>query len=200
MKHFTVLLLLLLSAYSANAQFGENHAIYASSGLHAGNYFGLNSNIDYVYKEKYSFRIGYSIYIREPDSKPDDFSLGLFDALSLFNHFDQLETYQIMVGRVYKFNKRGTIRLNLSIGLGLTNSREPENWQRTNSFLFSRNYNWDYNEFQNISFIINPKIEFPLTRYAGLAISPIFQINKDRTYFGIGLESMLGLLRKRNKL
>lgn len=57
------------------------------------------------------------------------------------------------------------------------------------------NYTWDYGERHRISFIINPKIEFPFTRYWGLTVSPIVQFSKDRTYFGIGIGSMIGLLR-----
>ena len=45
--------------------------------------------------------------------------------------------------------------------------------------------------------ILNPKIEFPFSRFYGLTLSPLFQINKDRTYIGIGVGQMIGLLRKR---
>ncbi len=189
----------IISIQTINAQFGENHAIYTTTGLNFGNYFGFSMNLDYVYKEKYAFKFGYSIYIQEPDSKPDDFSLGLFDAFSLFSSFNHLETYHIMGGRIYKFNQSGTIRLNLSAGIGFTKIKEPVNWQPINSFLLSRNYTWDYREYNTISFTINPKIEFPFTRYFGMTLSPVLQINKDRTYVGIGVETMLGLLKGRNK-
>ena len=49
-----------------------------------------------------------------------------------------------------------------------------------------------------ISLIINLKIEFPLTRFYGLTISPMIQINKSRTYFGIGIVYMFGLPRETN--
>ena len=201
MKRLLSTLLLIISIHTTHAQFGENHAIYTTGGLNFGNYFGINANIDYAYQEKFSFKIGYSVYFQEPDSKPDDFSLGLFDGLSfgLVGPYNHLESYQVMAGRIYKFNPSGTIRLNMSVGLGLTKIKEPTNWQQINGSLFTRNYIWDYNEHNTISFIINPKIEFPFTRYYGLTISPILQINKDRTYFGIGVEQMIGLLRKRNK-
>ncbi len=195
------MLLFFLSIHTVSAQFSENHAIYTSGGINFGNYFGVNANIDYVYQEKYSFKVGYSLYFQQPDSKPDDFSLGLFDGFSfgLVGPFNHLESYHVMAGRIYKINSSGTIRLNMSVGLSFTKIKEPENWQQINGSLFNRNYIWDYNEYNTVSFIINPKIEFPFTRYFGLAISPVLQINKDRTYFGIGIEQMIGLLRKQRK-
>jgi hypothetical protein len=46
-----------------------------------------------------------------------------------------------------------------------------------------------------MSLIINPKIEFPLTNFIGLSVSPMIQLNKDRTYYGIGFGTMLGKLK-----
>ena len=56
---------------------------------------------------------------------------------------------------------------------------------------------WDNEKQNSVRLIINPKIEFPLTRFYGLTISPMIQINKSRTYFGIGIGYMFGLLRER---
>ena len=67
----------------------------------------------------------------------------------------------------------------------------------TNSGFLTENYTWIYNKYNTVNLIINPKIEFPFTRYFGLTISPMLQINKDRTYFGIGIGQMIGLLRSR---
>ena len=61
----------------------------------------------------------------------------------------------------------------------------------------TENYTWNYKTHNTLSLIINPKIEFPFTRFYGLTISPMLQINKDRTYVGIGIGQMIGLLRNR---
>ena len=66
-----------------------------------------------------------------------------------------------------------------------------------NDTFLTENYTWNYKKYNTLSLIINPKIEFPFTRFYGLTISPMLQINKDRTYFGIGIGHMIGLLRKR---
>ncbi len=191
---------MILSFNSIKAQFSENNAIYYSDGLNFGNYFGVDLNLNYVYKEKYSFKIGYIYDMRKPKSRPDDYSSGLAKAL-LFgteNPHDLMETYQFALGKIYNLNENGTIRFNLSLGLGYTIIKEPENWQKIeNASLIGENYTWDYKRQNTISLIINPKIEFPFTTVYGVTISPMVQINKDRTYFGIGVGQMIGILRKR---
>jgi hypothetical protein len=194
-----IIFVFLISITTVNAQFKENSTLYTSGELNFGNYIGIDLNLNYVYKEKYSFKIGYTGNIRKPKSQPDDYSSGLIGIL-LFgaaNPYDQLENYQIGVGKIYKLNPSGTIRVNISLGLGYTIINEPENWIKiTNGFL-AENYTWNYNKYQTFSLLLNPKIEFPLSRFYGLTLSPLLQINKDRTYIGMGIGHMIGLLRNR---
>ncbi|GAA3578029.1 hypothetical protein GCM10022395_28400 [Snuella lapsa] len=188
-----------MSINVANAQFDENHAIYSTGELNLGNYIGFDLNFNYIHKEKYAFKIGYTGNIRKPKSQPEDFSSGLIGVLllGLANPYDQFESYQLGLGRVYNLNTSGTIRINVSIGLGYTTIREPENWELIDKAFLTENYTWNYRKHNTVSLIINPKIEFPFTRFYGFTISPMVQINKDRTYFGIGFGQMMGLLRKR---
>ncbi len=199
MTRIITLLLFSLSINFATAQFAENNAIYSTGEFNAGNYLGLDMSLHYVYKEKYSFKIGYIGNLKKPRSQPADYSSGLTGVLlyGLANPYDQLENYQIGIGRIYKLNEKGTIRTNISFGLGFTTIREPHNWERTANSLVVENYTWDYHKYHTLSFIINPKIEFPFTRFYGLTVSPVLEINKDRIHLGIGVGQMLGLLRKR---
>lgn len=183
----------------ANAQFAENNAFYATGELNLGNYYGMDLNLNYVLKEKYSFRVGYTGNLRKPKSQPEDFTSGVTGILvgGLNTPHDQFENFGASIGRIYKINQRGTIRANLSLGVGYTLCTEPENWKKINSSTVSvtKNYSYDNVEHKAVSLIVNPKIEFPISQYFGFTISPMLQINKDRTYFGIGLGSMIGLLR-----
>ena len=111
--------------------------------------------------------------------------------------YDQFENYQIGLGKIYDLNENGTIRINLSIGIGYTTIREPENWQTNYNVLLSDNYTWNYKKRNTVSLIINPKIEFPFTKFYGLTISPMVQLNTDRIYYGIGIGQMIGLLKTR---
>ncbi|WP_372919732.1 hypothetical protein [Salegentibacter sp.] len=199
MKRIITILITLISINLANAQFNENNALYSTAELNLGNYLGFDISLNYLYQDKYSFKIGYTGNIRKPRSQPEDFTSGLKGLLfyGLANPYDQLENYHIGVGKIYNLNQSGTIRANISIGLGYTLIREPENWERLYNGFLAENYTWNYRKHNTVSLVINPKIEFPFTRFFGLTISPMLQINKDRTYLGIGIGNMLGSLRKR---
>ena len=194
-----ILAISLISFNFASAQFAENNAIYVSGELNLGNYFGTDLNLNYVFKEKYSFKLGYNGNFRKPKSQPEDFTSGVTGILviGLSNPFDVFENFGASIGRIYKINQSGTIRANLSLGVGYTIITEPENWKKIDNSIVPvfKNYSYDYVEHGKVSLIINPKIEFPFTKYFGLSISPMMQINKHRTYFGIGIGSMIGLLR-----
>ena len=200
MKQKLFLLAISLITFNfANAQFAENNAIYATGELNLGNYFGTDLNLNYVLKEKYSFKAGYNGNFRKPKSQPEDFTTGVTGILvgGANSPVDLFENFGVSIGRIYKINQSGTIRANLSLGVGYTIYTEPENWKKIDSSTVSvfKNYSYDNVEYKAVSLIVNPKIEFPITRYFGFTISPMLQINKDRTYFGIGLGSMIGLLR-----
>ena len=63
---------------TANGQFAENNFIYATSEFQVGNYIGLEFTLNYVYKGKYTYKIGYTELERKPKSQPDDYSPGFF--------------------------------------------------------------------------------------------------------------------------
>ena len=193
MREIILILLLTISYNHAKAQFSENHALYGSGEINFGNYFGIDLSVNYVFQEKYSLQLGYVGNIRNGKSIPENYRSGLF---GFINPYDQLETYKISVGKIYKLNTKGSIRANLLFGIGITNIREPTNWQRIDSGWFGYNYSWEYHKYNTLSLILNPKIEFPFTRFYGLTLSPMFQINKDRTYVGLGIGHMSGRLRK----
>jgi hypothetical protein len=200
MKRIVTILVFAISINSVNAQFSENNAIYTSGELNLGNYIGLDANLNYVYKEEYAFKFGYTINVRKAKSRPEDYSPGLARLLllGLTNPYDQLQSYHIGVGKIYKLNYSGTIRLNASVGLGYMVIREPVNWERADNGFLAENYRWEYSKYGTVGLIINPKIELPFTWIYGLTISPMVQINKDRIYYGIGFGNMIGLLRKKD--
>lgn len=206
MKHLTTLLIILTTLNIASAQFAEKHAIYFSGEVGGGNYFNIDLDLNYVFKENYSLQIGLTGNFRKAVSKPDDYFGGLIKTvffLGLAGPKDQMETYHISLGKIVNLNKSRTIRANLLFGVGHTTITEPENWKKVEGGIIDEmvtdNYTWDYEKRNGVSFIINPKIEFPVTRYWGLTVSPMVQINKDRTYYGIGVGKMIGLLKGKGK-
>lgn len=200
MKKFIFLFLLLFLSTTIKAQTGKQNFFYFSSHLQFGNYFGGELALNYVHHQKTSYKVAISGMTKKAGSTPDDFSAGFLSSLffGLGKPHDNMTTYQFAMGRIIPMNKSGTIRTNLSFGLGYTTIEEPTNWRKEGSY-GTFNYDWDYREHNTLSFIINPIIEFAFSRFYGLSISPMLQINKDATYLGIGVGQMLGGLRNRKE-
>lgn len=201
-RKILLIILIVLNAQLITAQNNTKDTYYLSNELSLGNYFGVDYNLNYVFKNKYSLKIGFSGNIRKPKSQPKDYSAGLNGLFSVGteNPYDHLLNYKIDFGKIYNLNPQETIRMNFSFGIGYTIIKEPNNWQFIESdavINLAENYTYSYRNYSTLSFIINPKIEFPFTRFYGLTISPMVQISKDRTYFGIGIGQMIGLLRKK---
>lgn len=200
MKFKFILILVLFSVSFVKAQDNTEEYYYLTSELNLGNYYGVDLNLNYIIQNKYALKVGVSANIRDPKSQPDNYSSGLSGIINIFGNrpYDHFTNYKIEVGRLYSLNKKGTIRANLALGLGYTILKEPENWQyiESNSWInFAENYSYSYRKHSTISLVITPKIEFPISKYFGFTLSPQLQINKDRTYVGIGIGTMLGKLK-----
>ncbi len=192
--------LILLNAQVITSQNNEKELYYVSSEINLGNYYGIDVHLNYVFKNRYAIKLGFSGNIREPKSQPEDYSGGLEGLFSVGteNPYDHLLTYRIDVGRIYNLNPKGTIRANLSLGIGYTTIKEPDNWQFIEvdaPINLAENYTYSYRSYGTVSLIVNPKIEFPITKIFGLSLSPMLQWNKDRTYFGVGIGTLLGRLK-----
>lgn len=200
MKFKFLLLFLILASSLAKAQDKTEDTYYVTSELNLGNYIGVDLNYNYIIQNKYALKVGVSANIRDPKSQPDNYSSGLTGLFNIFGNrpYDHFTNYKIEVGRLYNLNKKGTIRANLAVGLGYAVIKEPENWQyieSTSWINLSENYSYSYRKKNTISFIISPKIEFPISKYFGFTVSPQLQINKERTYVGVGIGTMIGKLR-----
>lgn len=198
-----LLFILLLTNWlcPVHAQFWDNNFIYYGGDLNLGNYFGVNGHLDYIYQSKYSFRIGQTMSVRRARTQPEDYEKGLEHGLFRFpNEFDHFESYYLSAGRVIILDESKTLRANLSIGAGYTTIKEPHSWEKViDPELLYSNYTFQTKKYSTISLILNPDIEFAFTRYFGVILSPIVEINKDRTHFGIGIGIMTGLLRGKIK-
>lgn len=200
MKFKSILILVLFSVSFVRAQDNIEDNYYLTSELNLGNYYGVDLNLNYIIQNKYALKVGVSANIRDPKSQPDNYSSGLSGIINIFGNrpYDHFTNYKIEVGRLYSLNKKGTIRANLALGLGYTILKEPDNWQyiESSSWInFAENYSYSYRKHSTISLVISPKIEFPISKYFGFTLSPQLQINKDRTYVGIGIGTMLGKLK-----
>ena len=74
MRQIISLLVLFICISVASAQAPKKkHAFYVTGAVNLGNYFGGDLNLNYVLKEKYTFKIGYTGNVRTAKSTPKDF-------------------------------------------------------------------------------------------------------------------------------
>jgi len=196
MKKIIIVILLICSIFCASAQEVkpkslETSFLYLSFHVVAGNFNlpGLGVGLNYVYRCKYSAGVFYTRIGFRPKNNPNThrpYKFGGQDPTEI------METLELLVGKVYNLNRAGTIRANLYFGAGLTVYKKAVygRWD-----FRANNYPWHYEDRRLITFIINPKIEFPFTRVWGLTFSPMLGISSQGVFYGIGIGHMLGLVR-----
>ena len=200
MRFIISILLIASSLNSLIAQFSEQNSLYLSNEINVGNYFGFDINLNYLRNDKYSLKIGHTRSFRDPISKPSDYTSGFSGLISfgVNRPYDQIHNYSILFGKIHHIKGRENIRFNISVGIGYSQIVEPENWIPIDVGLFQENYTWNYSQFDAISIIVNPKIEFPFTKVFGLSVSPLVYFNTERVFYGIGIGYIIGLTKSTN--
>ncbi len=200
MKNLLFKLLVAWSTISAtNAQVSEKKPVYFSNELLLGNYgLGVDFNLNYITDNLYSFRIGVSGVTRWAKSTPDDYYGGIGGLLVGSYPNEQMGSLQMQVGKVFNLVKSRKVRVNLSAGLALSRYRRPSNWVKDYNYNapLAPNYNWNYQFFNTVSFVLNPRIEFPFGRIYGLNVSPLILVNPHTIYYGIGIGHLIGRLKR----
>ncbi len=196
---FLLAILILVSTNSAWAQDVEKHLYYGSSEFNFGNYLGVSADLNYILDEKYTFKLGVVGNVRKPVNQPADFSIGIFGILSLglIQPLERMGSVNVAVGRLYYLNSKKSIRVNAAVGIGYTEIRSIENWQKDLNPSYVQNYTYDKVDKSTVSLIINPKVEFPLGRVFGFTASPTAIINKESNYYGVGIGYMIGRIRSK---
>ena len=193
-------LILTLPSQQILAQFGKDNFVYLSEDAFFGNYKGGSLSLNYLRKQKMSIGIGMTSVSRAPESRPADYHGSILGINVIFpdisGSVDRLIDFHFTMGKVILLNENGTIRANLSAGLGYTYIQEPYDFERvTSSFLFS-NYTNKTRDWRTVSLILHPKVEFPISRVFGFSVAPMLMVNKDRVFVGVGFGTLLGLLRQ----
>lgn len=199
----------LLDTPQARAQTKAMTGFYGSGHIAVGNYRGLDLNLNYIYKAKYVLQFGVSQHHRQAASTPSNYQRGftievLPSAFFLSGPIDVFSNLQLTGGKIFQLNKKATLRLTLAAGVALTSLSEPRNWRKNTGgggfggeFLPRASHRFDYHAYNTLSIVINPKIEFPFSRFYGFSVSPQLVVNKDRMLVSIGVGHMIGFLRKK---
>ena len=201
MKHILLIFFLFVSTL-AHAQWSDNNFIYMKGEASGGNYFGVRLGLHYIHKDKYALQLSYSSFIRIANSLPKGYGGGIF---SLFTFgattpLDQIDSYELLAGKVMQLDGDEKLRLQLKSGLAYSFITEPINWQKQSSFFgFAPNYTYEDSRKDLLSIVLNPSLEYALSRYFGIGLSAYAILNRETIAVGMGGSMMIGILRGKNK-
>lgn len=206
-KSFITLWLFSVSSFVAYGQEKNNHFFYFSNGGGIGSYKVSISGLTYVLKNKHSFQYQQFSGLKDPDYVPNDFeSSGISNALPLVSDVpqDKFITHALLYGMIIPINADPTCRINLKGGLGISEYSNITNWQKLNNGpgLVASLNSWVYGNYlvdevnrTTASLILNPTVEYTLTRVAGLSLGSYLQVNEISSNWGIHIQFIIGLLR-----
>ena len=172
-------------------------------GVSGGNYFGARLGLHYIHKEKYVLQLSYSPLLRIAKSLPRDYDGGLFDFLTfgLTTPVDQIESYEMLMGKAMLLDDNKKLRLQLKGGLAFSIITEPTNWEKIDRqfLIIIPKYTYEESRKNELSLVLNPSIEYAFSPYFGIGASAHAILNKERIAVGMGVDMMIGILRSKKR-
>ncbi|MEM6298717.1 MAG: hypothetical protein AAF740_08535 [Bacteroidota bacterium] len=212
MGKFTLTALLLALTFTVEAQKNEPDSVYYQKDVStqeketffylsvdgmAGNFRGAYGHLNFVIKESIILKMGYGASYRLSPDTPVDFQPPRVTILGLNRPFETLESYQMLIGKVYPQDEYSKSRFGFALGLAYTSIRQPTDFQQTNGGNFSSNYDWNNESSGAISLLFQPKMEWTFSRAFGLSAGGYLEINSKVVAVGISVGYMLGVVRKK---
>lgn len=174
----------------------ENQCLYVSGNTIIGNNDGGDIGINYMLNKKFSVKVGFCATNKLAVVAPSEFLKSASAQAPVDNtkSFKNFENFNILIGRVFLLNSKSKIRFNIQCGPGISNVRIPSNWRWTENNMEASSYDYDINIKKEISFTLNPKIEWPIARVLGFSFGPMYVRSKNNTYFGGGIGVIYGVI------
>lgn len=205
MKTLVLLTVFTLNATLAHTQWSSNylknrtndHYLFGSGDIIAGNYKGGDIGINYIYNNKFSIKLGFSISEKLVTTLPQDLlkSGQTLSSIGLKAPNENFENIHLLFGRVFSLDKKNKLRLTMQGGPGISAIREPEFSNNENNINPSHSdYSISYQRTSHLSVIVNPKIEFPFASVLGLSVGPMVIVNEERTFWGTSIGLMYGIV------
>lgn len=214
---YTFLFLLSLNFFHLQAQISNDTIRYKKPpkwslkiGLNYGSFNGLNAQISYFIKEKYSISFNTWHISRESDNTPFTYySNSFLSDEKIHSVWEHLKSYGLSGGYLIQIpNTRS--RVHLMTGLYYNIFEYPDDFKKKdNSGLFSNlfdNSNYTYKMYQKkyISLVISPAFEFPIFNHFGMSLQPTVIIGSKQTNFLFNISINFGNatskpLKKRKK-
>jgi len=191
---------MFLSNHSSG-QIKENYLFYSSLKGNLGNYYGGGITLDLIYKNKYSFGIGFYEHVKKPGNLPRDYRKGGLSLLSLGEGVaqDSIQSLSLTLGRVFLSKTNSGIRYNLKAGVTYSVSKTPDNWVKLNEgsgLLSIENYSYNYKKYREIGILVNPTIDLPFLKFLGFSVGPYSFLNLKTISYGIEISTIIGCVKR----
>ena len=188
MKKITTLLFFLSLAINAQEKKQDFFKFrYVGFALEEGNNVGTSIDLNYIYKNKISLSFGCVEGFYTPENPPTD-----YNTQEAYLYGDHSTHVYFAVGKIIKIKRFKKTRLNLSTGLAYTKHYVNDNFVKSNQY--SNEYSFDVKTQNDLSLVLNPKLEIPLLSWVGFQLSPKVVLNKKKSFYGLGFGLMLGKL------
>ena len=205
MKRIVLLIIGVLMLTSVYAQWSneflihkaEKHFLYGTGNVMLGNYNGGDVGINYIYNSKYSVNFGFSVSSKSASNQlTESLKSAKTNSIDLKVPDEHLENFHLMIGRVFDLSPKNNIRVVIQGGPGVSAIREPVFTTINNNETVFSNYQIGFRKRQQVSLILNPKIEFPITSVLGFSIGPMLIVNDERTFFGVSIGVLYGIISR----
>ena len=200
---FTLLPLLFFSSQLLSQKVPSDKLLFVGTDLLFVNnaqqdrHIGIELSANYIFKEKYVVKLGFSGYAFGSVEFPEDITREEF---FIFGPSDNFFSIDASFGRVFSFDKLDNMRFNLLAGVGFNTYNDIGNWTRgledpTNLGTFY--YDNDTIVSNDFSFIVNSRFEFPVMRFIGVSVSFSLKYQRDAIYTVSGFGLIIGNLRNK---
>ena len=191
-------LLLLVCCFIAVAGVAQhnNLFVYGEVGGGEGNFATTKIGINAIYKD-FAFGIGhYSQWADAPDV-PSDYNTGIH-VFGSNKPQQTLSTYCFTAGKVF-YTKSKNIRYVAKAGISWGNLELPDTYTKVSYGFMESNYQVAYKDVAALGIVLNPTVEFSLTRHFGFSAGLWANVNTARSTFGVEGNIIFGRLRNWRK-
>ena len=172
----------------------NEHLLYANGDLMVGNNSGCNLGVSFVYNSKYSVEVGYSAGSNQFVNQVPVLKSGNRSSEENFiNPNEMMENYNIMVGRHFNLNSKETIRCIIQGGSGISVMIDQLTKQPESNSGFEKK---ELLKNRDVSFMINSKLEFPITDLFGFSVGPTLIMNHEKRYLSLSVGFIYGVISK----
>ena len=181
----------VLNSFPVIAQKSNDSILYKNPpkwsfklGANFGGYQGIESQITYFIKKRYSIGINILEVFRNSKNTPSDYYFtSIFSKETSHNVGEKLTSFGLSTGYLIQIPKTRT-RLHLQAGIYYNTLKYPDNFKRTGGGsdffnIVSTNYSYSMYKKTYFSFVVSPAYEFPVFNHFGMSLQPMLLISPE---------------------